>query len=215
MKRFQYQGHFFVVSAPSGAGKTSLVSALIQQDSSIQVSVSHTTRPKRPGEKDGQHYFFVNDKTFEAMIEADAFIEHANVFGNHYGTSRGTVLDLVNSGTDVVLEIDWQGAEQIRAGWQESASLTSIFILPPNLESLVERLKKRGQDDESTIAKRIANATIEIAHFDEFDYSIINDNFEQAVQELAEIISSVRQGEKPRPRDVRHLAAQLLSSHRC
>ena len=213
VKHIKYPGHFFVVSAPSGAGKTSLVSTLIQQDPSIQVSVSHTTRTKRPGETDGQHYFFVSNKTFDAMIEADAFIEHANVFGNHYGTSRNTVLDLVNSGMDVVLEIDWQGAEQIRASWQESASLTSIFILPPNLESLVDRLKKRGQDDESTIEKRIANATIEIAHFNEFDYSIVNDNFEQATNELSEIISSVRRGEKPIPRDVRPLAAQLLSGH--
>ena len=207
------RGTLFVVAAPSGAGKTSLVTAVVAQLSSLQVSISHTTRPPRPGEKNGEHYFFVDPDEFAMMESQSLFLEHAAVFGHAYGTSKAWVEERLKAGHDVILEIDWQGAEQIRASWQESASLTSIFILPPNLESLVDRLKKRGQDDESTIEKRIANATIEIAHFNEFDYSIVNDNFEQATKELSEIIGSVRRGEKPMPRDVRPLAAQLLSGH--
>lgn len=181
-------GSLYTVSAPSGAGKTSLVKALVDNDSSIEVSVSHTTRGKRPGEIDGVNYNFVDHSTFEHMIEQGDFLEHAAVFGNYYGTSKSWVEDKLASGTDVILEIDWQGAQQIR----DHFNCTSIFILPPSLEALRERLQGRGQDDDSVIDQRMAEARSEMSHYQEADFLIINDDFEVALADLRSIFRTMK-----------------------
>jgi guanylate kinase len=180
-------GTLFTVSAPSGAGKTSLVNALIQSLGGIQVSISHTTRPKRPGEVEGKDYHFTSPEVFASMLEDSAFLEHAEVFGNFYGTSKQWVQDNLNSGTDVILEIDWQGAAQVRRLMPETVG---IFILPPSMETLKERLNKRGQDDNDTIARRVAEAKAEIEHYAEAEYLIVNEDFDRALGELTAIITS-------------------------
>ena len=210
MKHIKYPGHFFVVSAPSGAGKTSLVSTLIQQDPSIQVSVSHTTRTKRPGETDGQHYFFVSNKTFDAMIEADAFIEHANVFGNHYGTSRNTVLDLVNSGMDVVLEIDWQGAMQIK---KERPDCIMLFLLPPSKEELMSRLKKRGTDSRHEIKLRFDEALNDINQYVAFDKVFVNKDVNSTVKEITDFIKTAPNHDKSFSEEVELIIEAFRSSN--
>ena len=181
------RGTLYTISAPSGAGKTSLVTALLEKSTGLKVSTSHTTRPKRPGEIDGVNYHFVNNERFQAMLKQHAFLEHAQVFNNSYGTSRQWVDDTLASGCDVILEIDWQGAAQIH---QQLPDTVSIFVLPPSKSTLLERLTQRGQDGEEVIAQRVAEAQTEMSHFAEADYLIINDVFTTALEELALIISS-------------------------
>jgi guanylate kinase len=183
------KGTLFTVSAPSGAGKTSLVKALLARDSRIQVSVSHTTRTMRPGEVDGGDYCFVDHQAFELMVAEAAFLEHAKVFENHYGTSRLWVDHALSAGTDVILEIDWQGAQQVRRLMPEAQG---IFILPPSREALRERLQGRGQDDDEVIERRMQEAINEMSHYTESQWLIINDDFEVALQELHTVISAQR-----------------------
>ena len=193
-------GLLFIVAAPSGAGKTSLVKALLESTSGITVSVSHTTRAMRPGEENGVHYHFTDIPAFEAMRDAGEFLEHARVFDNYYGTSRAAVQERLQQGRDVVLEIDWQGARQVREHFQDSIG---IFVLPPSRQALQQRLQGRGQDDEQIIARRMRDAVAEMKHYDEFDYLVINDDFDLALQELRCIVQgqhlqSVRQQQKYR-----------------
>lgn len=182
-------GTLFIVSAPSGAGKTSLLKALVEADRGIQVSISHTTRPSRPGECNGVDYHFVPEADFGRMIEAGAFLEHARVFDNFYGTAEAAVRAQLASGQDVVLEIDWQGARQVR---QHIAGAISIFILPPTPEALRERLSTRGQDSAEVIARRMRDAKNEMSHYAEFDYLVINEDFDRALQELRSIVAAAR-----------------------
>lgn len=182
-------GLLFTVSAPSGAGKTSLVKALVKRNPSVRISVSHTTRAKRPGESEGQDYYFVSKDEFMKQVNAGGFLEHAEVFGNYYGTSQQAVDDLLRQGNDLVLEIDWQGAAQVRRLRPE---VVSIFILPPSREVLEQRLRARGQDSEAVIARRLAAAREEISHYGESDYLIINEDFERALQELETVVRGQR-----------------------
>ena len=182
-------GTLFVVSAPSGTGKTSLVRALLEHDAQVKLSVSHTTRSRRPVEREGDHYYFVDSATFDLMRAGDEFLEHAQVFGNFYGTSRAAVQQHLSQGVDVVLEIDWQGARQIR---QKMSGIVGIFILPPSLEHLRARLQARGQDDAQVIEGRMQAAVQEISHYQEYDYLIVNDDFETAGRELGAIVNSHR-----------------------
>ena len=183
------QGVLFVITAPSGAGKSSLIDALLKSDASLKLSISYTTRAPRPGEKDGREYHFVDEETFLAMRGRGDFLESAEVHGNHYGTSKQVILDTLESGRDLILEIDWQGARQVRALYP---GCVGIFILPPSLEELERRLRGRGQDSDAVIRKRLANAREELQHQKEFEYAIINKDFEAAKGELAEIIRNER-----------------------
>lgn len=183
------KGNLYVISAPSGAGKTSLVSALLQQIADIEVSVSHTTRAVREGEVDGVNYHFVNIAKFEKMAENAEFFEHATVFGNMYGTSQHHVERQLSCGKDVILEIDWQGARQIR---HLVPDCRTIYIVPPSTSALRERLTCRGQDDESVVERRMQEAVSEMSHYVEFDYLVINDEFEQARENLVAIIKGNR-----------------------
>ena len=182
-------GLLLVVSAPSGAGKTSLVNALVSGDDNITVSVSYTTRARRGNERDGEDYYFINAAKFTTMRDAGAFLECATVFGNSYGTSRDAVERELTAGRDVLLEIDWQGAQQIRRSFP---SAVSLFILPPSHDELLERLRRRGQDDDEAIRKRTAEAVIEMSHHGEYDYVVVNDRFDDAVEDLKAIIRSER-----------------------
>ena len=182
-------GNLFIITAASGAGKTSLVKALLEKDQHIKLSISHTTRPQRPGEENGVHYHFVKDAGFLALLEAGDFIESAFVHGARYGTSQSTVNAALAAGNDVVLEIDWQGAEQVKKIYPDAIS---IFILPPSLEALEERLSNRGQDSAEVIAKRMAVADTEMRHVVAFDYVTINDKFDDALQDLIAVIQSQR-----------------------
>ena len=186
-------GDLYVISAPSGAGKTSLVAALHSSQPELQVSVSHTTRPRRSNETDGVNYHFVSDKDFVAMIDADAFLEHARVFDCRYGTARDSVEKFLAAGKDVVLEIDWQGASQVR---QHHPGCIGIFILPPSREALAERLAGRAQDAPEVIARRMGDAVTEMSHFREFDYLVINDTFDVALADLRSIIRCRRLGQQ-------------------
>ena len=183
------QGTLFIISAPSGAGKTSLVGEILSRSDNIQASVSHTTRERRSGEEDGVNYHFVNQPEFLKMVDDDSFLEHAEVFGNHYGTSESWVRMTLELGIDVILEIDWQGAEQARKHFPSSQS---IFILPPSKQALQERLTLRGQDNKEVIDRRIAAATQEMSHYIDADYLIINDDFETARTQLESIIIAQR-----------------------
>ncbi|MCH9797294.1 guanylate kinase [Porticoccus sp.] len=178
-------GTLYIVSAPSGAGKTTLVGALLKNMPDIKASISHTTRPMRPGEKEGVNYHFVSEEMFLSLINKEAFLEHAQVFNHFYGTSKEWVEKTLSEGIDVILEIDWQGAEQIRDLIPESKS---IFILPPSLEALEERLIKRGQDDPTVIKRRLAAAKEEISHYMMADYLLINDGFDETLVEFNSII---------------------------
>lgn len=201
-------GTLFIVAAPSGAGKSTLVNALLAREPGIALSISHTTRAPRPGDVNGVQYHFVERAQFEAMVAAGDFLEHADVFGNYYGTSRGAVEPTLASGRDVLLEIDWQGAAQVRA----KIPCVSIFILPPSRAELEHRLRARGTDSAATIEKRLAASREEIAHAHEFDCIIVNDRFEDAVAQLQAIVHAARAGAPP-PTD-RHAAliAQLLAA---
>ena len=185
------QGTLFIVSAPSGAGKSSLIQALLKTQPlyDTQVSVSHTTRDMRPGEVQGDHYFFISKDEFRAMIADGAFLEYAEVFGNYYGTSRKAIEQVLSTGVDVFLDIDWQGAQQIR---QHMPTARSIFVLPPSKDELDRRLRGRGQDSEQVIEKRMAKAVDEMSHYAEYDYLIVNDDFDLALSDLKTIIRAER-----------------------
>ncbi len=183
-------GTLYIISAPSGAGKTSLVKALLESTDDIIVSVSHTTRAPRTGEVDGKDYHFTDVETFREMIGAGAFLEHAQVFDNFYGTSRSSTLDLMARGVDVILEIDWQGAQQVREKMPEAVS---IFILPPSRQELEKRLRGRGTDADEVIARRLGEAVTEMGHYQEFDYLVFNDDFDTALSELRAIVLARRQ----------------------
>jgi guanylate kinase len=179
----------FIVSAPSGAGKTSLLRELLQRDAGLSLSVSHTTRAMRPGEEDGVHYHFVDVPDFEQLVEEGAFIEHAKVFDNYYGTSEQAVRGQLGAGQDVVVEIDWQGARQVRERFPDAIS---VFVAPPSIEALRERLGARGQDSSETIERRMRDARTELAHYPEYDYLVINDLFDDALQDLVSIVNAER-----------------------
>lgn len=183
------RGQFFIVAAPSGGGKTSLVKALVGDMDHIVVSISHTTRKKRPMEVDGVDYFFVDEPAFMSLVNDGAFLEHARVFGHLYGTSEGQITDRLQAGIDVVLDIDWQGAEQIRRAFPDAIS---IFVVPPSLAELKKRLMDRQQDKEEIIAERMQRARDELIHYPEFDYLIVNDAFETAAMALKSIVTSHR-----------------------
>lgn len=183
------KGTLYIVSAPSGAGKTSLVKALLEQDSQVRVSVSHTTRVARLGEQDGVNYNFITMEQFDGLIAYDLFLEYAEVFTNKYGTSRVWVENELNCGTDVILEIDWQGAQQVRALMPDAVS---IFILPPSKDELRKRLTGRGQDGAEVIDLRMSQAVNEMSHYSEFDYVVINDVFSEALSDLQSIFTTQR-----------------------
>lgn len=195
------QGSLFIVSAPSGGGKTSLTRALVpllaRHGVQATISVSYTTRSARPGEVDGTHYHFVDEERFVAMIGANAFLEHAQVFGRRYGTGREATRALLDAGQDVLLDIDWQGARQVKREWPQAIG---IFIVPPSVAELERRLRSRSQDSEATIAARMQEAREEIAHHAEYDYLIVNEHFDQALAEMAAVML------EPRLRSARQLA---------
>lgn len=201
-------GKLYIVSAPSGAGKTSLVKRLRAEVDNLTVSVSHTTRAMRSGEVHGVDYFFVTVDDFKAMIEAQAFLEHAQVFDNFYGTAQETVERNLAQGHDVILEIDWQGAQQVRRMLPESIS---IFILPPSTAVLRQRLQNRGQDDEATISRRMRDAVTEISHYPEFDYLVVNDDFERALDQLKSIIVANRLTQQRQQQILMPLLQNLLN----
>jgi guanylate kinase len=202
------RGKLFVIAAPSGAGKTSLVRALMQRRPALRFSISYTTRTQRPTERDEHDYFFVEKEQFERMRDAGEFLEHARVFDNYYGTSRRQVEQLLDASQDVLLEIDWQGAQQIRRALPECRS---IFVLPPSREALEQRLRGRGTDSDEVIARRLRDSLADLSHWNEFDYIVVNDDFERATQDLEAIVTG--QGEhlrRDRP-ELRELLARLLS----
>ena len=202
------KGTLFIISAPSGAGKTSLVRQLVSNANNIIVSISHTTRAMRPGEQNGVDYHFVDEATFLDMVGHSAFLEHARVFDNYYGTSQQHVEQLLLDGKDVILEIDWQGARQVRRLIQDSQS---IFILPPSAAALKQRLENRGQDDEEVIQRRMQDAVNEMSHYAEFDYLVVNDDFDQALQELHCIIRANRLRQARQERTIETLLIELLN----
>ncbi len=185
------QGSLYIVSAPSGAGKSSLISALLKDNAAqdMKVSISHTTRTARPSEENGTHYHFVSVETFKNLMKENAFLEYAEVFTNYYGTSRLWINEMISKGIDVFLDIDWQGAIQIRKNMPEAKS---IFILPPSREELARRLDARGQDSKDVIEKRMAQACSEISHYNEYDYLIVNDNFDVALSDIKAIVRAER-----------------------
>ncbi|PCI43516.1 MAG: guanylate kinase [Moraxellaceae bacterium] len=201
-------GTLYILSAPSGAGKTSLVSALLDETDNIRVSISHTTRTRREGEQDQVNYHFVDRSQFEHMIADDAFLEYAEVFGNFYGTSKQWVEDTLAKNEDVILEIDWQGAQLIRQALPET---NSIFILPPSKQTLMERLQHRGLDDEGVIANRLALAAEEMSHYPEYDYVVINDDFNVALSELRAIVMARRLLQKHQTTTHQQLIQGLLA----
>ena len=206
------RGKLFLISAPSGAGKTSLVNALLENaaraNDNLCVSISHTTRPKRPGEVDGKNYHFVSEEQFTALRNEGAFLESAEVFGNFYGTSRNWVEEQLENGWDVILEIDWQGASQVK---DLVKGAISIYILPPSLEALRDRLTNRGQDDKAVIDKRMAEAVNEISHYDLADYIVINEQFDLALEALETIIHSASKGAVYQQPDYSELLEKLVS----
>jgi guanylate kinase len=201
-------GTLYTVSAPSGAGKTSLVEALSNSSGEVRVSVSHTTRVMRPGEVNGVNYHFVGKIEFGEMLSRGDFLEHAQVFGNFYGTSQSTVELQLTQGFDVILEIDWQGAEQVKRLRPDSRA---IFILPPSRDTLRQRLQDRGQDEHTVIARRMAQAVDEISHYPQADFIVVNDNFEQALAELHNIIGAQRLRTSVQVERWRSLLSDLLS----
>jgi guanylate kinase len=181
----RHRGRLYLITAPSGAGKTSLVKALVQSHPRLEFSISYTTRPKRPTETEGRDYHFVDVDEFRRMIDAGAFLEYAQVFDNFYGTARHTVESSLGAGRDVLLEIDWQGARQVRQALPEAAS---VFILPPSRAELERRLRSRGTDSDEVIARRLRDAVADMSHWSEFDYVVVNDDFTKAEAALGDIL---------------------------
>ncbi len=201
------QGTLYIIAAPSGGGKSSLVKALLEATPNLQVSVSYTTRPMRPREQQGANYHFVDQARFEALRDCGVFLEHAEVFGHCYGTSRAWVTERLQHGTDVILEIDWQGKRQIAQSFPEAVS---IFVLPPSRAVLEQRLRARGQDGDEVIARRMRAATNEISHWSEFDYLVLNDDFQTAVADIQAIFRARRLRREPQGARLRRLLAELL-----
>lgn len=201
-------GTLYIFSAPSGAGKTSLVSKLLESMQDIVVSVSHTTRAMRPGEQNGLHYHFVDVPTFESMVADNLFLEHAQVFDNYYGTSQRAIEAQLAKGVDVILEIDWQGARQVR---ERMADTVGVFILPPSRAELENRLKSRGQDSDEIVARRMQDAVNEMAHYAEYDFIVINDEFEVALNELKSVVTSQRLAGIRQQQILRQLLVELLA----
>jgi guanylate kinase len=202
------QGKLFVISAPSGAGKTTLVKRIVATRPDLKFSISYTTREARSGERPGVDYFFLDRDEFLRMRESDAFLEHAEVFGNFYGTGRQQVSDLCATGHDVLLEIDWQGAQQVMAN---DSDCTSIFILPPSVEELEQRLRGRATDSEDVIRRRLGEAIDDISHWAEFDHVVINDELEQAVSQLLAILTGPSTETRTDRPEVRERVGRLLS----
>jgi guanylate kinase len=201
-------GTLYIVSAPSGAGKTSLIKALLEAQTQIRVSVSHTTRAMRPGEIDGVNYHFTERQAFIEMLEQDAFLEHAEVFGNLYGTSQRWLEDTLKEGFDLILEIDWQGAQQVRRLMPQAKS---IFILPPTPEALRQRLTNRGQDSEAIIDERMREAVSEMSHYVEYDYLVINDDFNNALDDLKAVFRANQLLQAPQQQLFSELLCRLLA----
>ena len=208
--KHEKRGSLFIIAAPSGGGKTSLVNALLKQDPRLVISVSHTTRSPRPAEIDGQHYHFITEMEYRQMVEDGDFMEYAVVFDHHYGTHRNSVTSQLDQDRDVILEIDWQGARQVKSAFP---GCCSIFIIPPSLELLRKRLTGRGQDSERVIRRRMRDARAEISHWQEFDSLVVNDDFDTALEELLSIINDFRQ-QKPHKvnKNYQHLAQSLGKS---
>ncbi|MBY0462622.1 MAG: guanylate kinase [Alphaproteobacteria bacterium] len=188
MQSNSYRGVMLVLSSPSGAGKTSIVKELLKQESSIITSISVTTRPARPGEIDGHDYHFINHETYHQMLKAGELLEHAEVYGNFYGTLKTPVSEALSKGKDIIFDLDWQGTQQLSEAAR--ADLVSIFILPPSLEELEKRLRKRAQDSEEVVKRRMASASHDLTHWAEYDYVIINENFEYSVECVRSILKS-------------------------
>ncbi len=202
------KGILFAISAPSGAGKTSLVNALVANTDNLTVSISHTTRQPRSGEKNGVNYHFVTEDDFIHMLTCNLFLEHAQVYDHYYGTSQKLLLERLHTGTDVILEIDWQGAQQVR---RLKPDAVTIFILPPSREVLEQRLRSRGKDSDAVIAQRLRGAFDEISHYVEFDYLVVNDDFSQALKDLQAIVHSRRLAQLIHAPKLEKLLTNLLS----
>ena len=205
----KHTGNLFILSAPSGAGKSSLYKALLKQDDQVRISISHTTRAPRQGEEHGREYFFTDPESFLDMIAEDAFFEHAQVFDNYYGTSKASIFGMLEQGLDVILEIDWQGARQVRQLYPDAIG---IFILPPSLRDLEERLKGRGTDSEDVINRRMSKAISEMSHYHEYDFVIINDEFDSALSQMAGIFQAMRNKTPVMQQKHDNLINDLLSS---
>ena len=201
------RGSLFIISAPSGAGKTSLVKALVEKDGNLRASVSHTTRSPRPGEKEGSNYHFVKKSFFDKMVNQGEFLESAQVFDHFYGTSKLWVQSQLKAGTDVVLEIDWQGAKQIK---ERMPLACAIFILPPSKNALRERLMSRGQDNSEVIQRRMDQAANEMSHFESSDYLVLNSNFEEALNELEVIVKAQRMRTINRSKSLENILSEML-----
>lgn len=201
------QGTLYIIAAPSGGGKSSLVKALLESTPNLQVSVSYTTRPMRPREQQGVDYHFVDQARFDALRDSGVFLEHAEVFGHCYGTSRAWVMERLQQRIDVILEIDWQGKRQIAQSFPEAVS---IFVLPPSRAMLEQRLRARGQDGDEVIARRMQAATNEISHWNEFDYLVLNDDFQTAVADVQAIFRARRLRRGPQGARLQRLLAELL-----
>jgi guanylate kinase len=205
------RGRLFVIAAPSGAGKTSLVRALMEREPGLRFSISYTTRPQRPTEQHGRDYFFVGRDEFDRMAADGEFLEHARVFDNCYGTARRQVEQALAAGQDLILEIDWQGAAQVRAALPECVS---VFILPPSRPELERRLRGRGTDAEEVIQRRLRDAASDMAHWREFDHVVVNDRFEQALAELQDVVAGRGQATRKDRRGLAELAAELTMEER-
>jgi guanylate kinase len=202
------KGRLIVIAAPSGTGKTTLVAALLAAMPDLKLSISHTTRPIRQSEKDGIDYYFVQEKNFKKLLDGRVFLEYAKVYDYYYGTSKVWVEDELNKGSDIILEIDWQGARQIKAMFNQDAVF--IYLLPPSLDALKQRLHGRAEDNLEVINARLAKAKQDISHYEEFDYLVVNDDLDKAVSELTTIIKSMKLGVKQQKNNLKKLLRQLL-----